>query len=97
MKNTFLKTLLSLGAVALFAGSLYASLSAHAQSDLIVEGNGVGATIGAERFIGEISLLDTVTLDPAVFNDLAFKSLVDFSRPLPEEVKGRTNPFAPIN
>ncbi len=94
MKNTFLKLVCSLATIALFAGSLYVSITAYAQDDFV---EGTEASVVADRFIGEISLLGSVKLDPKVFSNPVFKDLEDFSRPLPDEAKGRTNPFAPIN
>ena len=40
--------------------------------------------------------LNSLVLDGSIFNSNAFKSLQDFSLPVEDEPKGRTNPFAPI-
>ncbi len=40
--------------------------------------------------------LHSLVLDNSIFNSSAFKSLEDFSLPVEDEPKGRSNPFAPI-
>lgn len=40
--------------------------------------------------------LRSINLDDAIFNDVAFQSLVDFSQELVPEPVGRVNPFAPL-
>jgi hypothetical protein len=40
--------------------------------------------------------LRSITLDESLFNDEAFKSLVDFGQQLVPEPTGRQNPFAPV-
>ena len=41
--------------------------------------------------------LAVTELDPAIFKDPAYKSLVDYSITIPEENVGRQNPFAPLS
>lgn len=40
--------------------------------------------------------LSALSLNPAVLSNPVFVSLEDFSREIPSEPSGRTNPFAPI-
>jgi len=40
--------------------------------------------------------LHSIELDDTIFHDNAFTSLQDFSLPVEDEPKGRSNPFAPI-
>lgn len=40
--------------------------------------------------------LHSLVLDNSIFSSSAFKSLEDFSLPVEDEPKGRSNPFAPI-
>ena len=47
----------------------------------------------------ELSLLNQVqslSIDPSIFKDPAYQTLVDYTVPIPEEGVGRPNPFAPI-
>ena len=41
--------------------------------------------------------LRSLKLDPAVFSDPSFRSLVNFGIEIPVEPIGRTNPFAPLS
>lgn len=49
------------------------------------------------QLASELSFLDTIRFDPSFFNGALFGSLTDFSQPLPEEIVGRPNPFAPVD
>jgi len=37
--------------------------------------------------------LETVTFDKGIFNLPSYRSLIDFSRPIPEQPLGRPNPY----
>lgn len=50
----------------------------------------------AAKFIRQVNLLNNIKLDDGIFEDPAFRSLVDWSRPIPDEPAGRNNPFAPL-
>ena len=41
--------------------------------------------------------LKAIKINSGFFTDQTFKSLIDFTTPLPSEPVGRTNPFAPVN
>ena len=58
--------------------------------------NDTGASLIAAKFIKQINILNKVTISNQIFNDASFKSLVDMSKPIPEEDAGRPNPFAPL-
>lgn len=49
-----------------------------------------------QELIALLLTLKTITLDTALFDDPAFKSLKDFSQELVPEPVGRPNPFAPL-
>ncbi|OGG47951.1 hypothetical protein A3D66_01375 [Candidatus Kaiserbacteria bacterium RIFCSPHIGHO2_02_FULL_50_9] len=57
-----------------------------------IEGN---VAIG-EDLVALLLQLQSIRLDPTVFNDPAFRSLRDFGQPIPDEPVGRPNPFAPL-
>jgi len=40
--------------------------------------------------------LQSIRIKSDFFSDQAFRSLYDFSTPIPDEPRGRTNPFAPV-
>ncbi|MFA6446518.1 MAG: hypothetical protein WCW14_04715 [Candidatus Paceibacterota bacterium] len=51
--------------------------------------------VGVE-FRDMLSKVQRITLDDSIFNDKAFDSLRDFSKPLAPAEVGRLNPFSPI-
>ena len=59
----------------------------------LVRNNNV--TIGAD-LLAALATLDTLRLDTDFFKDQTFRRLVNFSRDIPVQPKGRSNPFAPI-
>ena len=53
------------------------------------------AQLANEQFLREINELQTIKLEGKIFSDQRFRSFVDFSRPVPEQLVGRSNQFAP--
>lgn len=94
MRNT-LKYLFLFLTTIVIAG--YAFISVQAQGLLAEDSGGSSADIIAQKFINQINILNSVKIETSIFNDASFQSFVDWSRPIPEEEKGRDNPFAPIN
>ena len=43
-----------------------------------------------------LNRLGQVKLDTSIFSDPIFASLTSFARPIPNQIPGRKNPFAPI-
>jgi len=52
--------------------------------------------VDGQAVLNLLNALNKVTLNDAIFSSAVFKSLVSFARPIPDQVPGRTNPFAPI-
>ena len=48
------------------------------------------------QVLSALNQLQQLKLDESIFDNPAFKSLKDFSRSIPAEPIGRSNPFAPI-
>jgi hypothetical protein len=64
--------------------------------DLIsVSGPVVGTEVQGET-LQLLQVLRSIKLDATVFESKTFRSLEDFSVPLREEPKSRSNPFAPV-
>ena len=82
--------------IALMILSLTLTFFAYAQTDLLVEESNTESSVIAQKFVNQINSLNSVELSADIFSNPVFQSLVDFSRPIPEESKGRNNPFAPI-
>lgn len=70
---------------------------AVAQDTLLVEENSPENII-AQRLLLELQRVESLEkrISSSLFNSAIFKSLEDFSKPLPEEQRGRQNPFAPL-
>ena len=52
---------------------------------------------GSEELLRMLRNLENIKLDPTLFDDPSFTSLVDYSRPLEPQPQGRNNPFLPLN
>lgn len=93
------KNLLIAGAilvVLIAAGYFYATRERVSDSDLLV-----GVPITGEKAIdgdllSTLRELKRLRLDESIFSDPSFVSLTDQSKPLPPQVSGRINPFAPL-
>lgn len=70
--------------------------------DPAVQGGAAAAPIDSASAQAEKEMLDellqlrSIRLSESLFANPLFISLVDFSKPLAEQLKGRSNPFAPI-
>lgn len=53
------------------------------------------ARLASARFIRELNAIKSLEISDNLFNDPRFRSFVDFSRPVPPQSVGRSNPFAP--
>lgn len=83
--------------IALMILSLSLTFFVYAQDGLLIEEpSNTESSVIAQKFVNQINSLNGVDLNANIFNNPVFQSLVDFSRPIPEESKGRNNPFAPI-
>ncbi|HEX7724436.1 MAG TPA: hypothetical protein VF438_01720 [Candidatus Paceibacterota bacterium] len=52
-------------------------------------------TVGSSE-LGLLNQVKSLTIDTALFNDAAFRSLKDYSVAITPEIVGRPNPFAPL-
>lgn len=52
--------------------------------------------IDGQTILTLLNNLNKVTLDEFIFSDKIFISLVDFGRPIQDQIIGRQNPFLPI-
>ena len=70
--------------------------SEPAGSTLASDQGGVGQVVDGPAILALLNALNKVTLDDSVFSDKIFVSLINFEKPLEEQVIGRQNPFLPI-
>jgi hypothetical protein len=54
------------------------------------------AGVLASKFVKQVNIIRAVKIDSEIFKNKNFQSLIDWSRPIPEEASGRENPFAPL-
>ena len=72
-------------------------LKTEPASDLVTVAAPSAAQIKAGRdFLVTLNNLKAIQLNPAIFSERTFAALKDISVTLPEEPKGRPNPFSPI-
>jgi len=76
----------------LFSGRISLAQEEALSTDFVA---GVSSGVGAD-VLNLLSDLKLISLNEAIFQDQAFKSLQDNSVEIPAELKGRNNPFAPI-
>jgi hypothetical protein len=96
--KSILKTIsifLPIFALTFFLSSFALNKFADAQSLTVTEND---QNVIAQRLAMELQRIDSLDnrIHDRLFNSQIFKSLEDFSRPLPEETRGRENPFAPF-
>ncbi len=48
------------------------------------------------KILADINRMNQYSMDVSIMDDERFKTLHDFSIPIPDVTTGRTNPFAPI-
>ncbi len=64
--------------------------------NVLTSQNPSAQTAGDNELLILLINLRSITLNESLFNDSAFKSLVDFGQQLIPEPIGRRNPFAPV-
>lgn len=78
-----------------FFGYNYLNGSSSSSGDISIVPNSDTSAVGAQ-VLSALNQLNRLNLDAGIFSNPTFKSLKDFSRPLPTEPVGRINPFSPI-
>jgi hypothetical protein len=97
-KNILITSILSTIIIVTVVGAFYFS-TVSAQSGLVTTTENVGGAssdVVAQKLVSKINILRSVTLKGDMFKSPSFISLVDWSKPLPDQEVGRNNPFAPI-
>lgn len=101
-KNIIIITLLAIITLLLVMPGIVRVTGVEAQTG--ESANGLVATkaidseagVLASKFVKKVNIIRAVKIDSNIFKDRTFQSLVDWSRPIPEEASGRENPFAPL-
>jgi len=95
MKKTIIITIALFG----IAAFVFADVNAQeSENGLIADKNPVSseASVLAAKFIKQVNIISKVKINTEVLKGPIFKSFADFSRPIPQEERSRTNPFAPF-
>lgn len=91
------KTLIIVAVVVVVGFILYTVFfTGGSGSALLTSQSSATSVTGDEELPVLLVNLKSITLDGALFNDPAFRSLVDFGQELVPEPTGRLNPFAPV-
>ena len=90
------KTLIIIVVIVILGGFAYKFFTKSAEDDAsLVSNKDSSIKVGAD-LLAALATLDTLKLDTEFFKDITFKRLTKFSQDIPQQPKGRTNPFAPI-
>ncbi len=73
----------------------YSLLGKPDQTDGLVSNKTSSIKVGAD-LLAALATLDSLKIDTEFFKDPTFKRLVNFSKDIPVQPKGRSNPFAPL-
>jgi hypothetical protein len=84
--------------IALVIAALYFFLFRSSEPQMIIDefGNPVEAQVVGQDLIDLLAELEGVTLDQSLFSREAFVNLTDFAQNLPNEPRGRANPFSSL-
>lgn len=91
-----MRKILSIGTILLVVGfAVYFFFFRTAEREIIIDqfGNAVEAQVVGQDLIDLMAELRSVELNAEIFRDQAFINLTDFAITLPEEPRGRANPF----
>lgn len=98
LSSPLVKTIVAIIVVSTIGFFAYSYLSGGSSSagDLTQVSQTATSKMGAQ-VLSALNQLRQLQLDTSVFSNATFKSLKDFSQPLPtDQIPGRDNPFAPI-
>lgn len=93
MKNTIIVIIVIL--VLGFFGYNFLVKSPKQEDGLVSSANNNSINVGA-GLLAALGTIDTLKIDTEFFKDPTFRRLVNFSKEIPTQPKGRSNPFAPI-
>lgn len=84
--------------IILFIGYSFVKPDSNAKKEVqVVSSQAGGQTPAASReIVALLADLKSIKIKRDFFSEPAFRSLYDFSTPVPDEPRGRTNPFAPV-
>lgn len=95
--SSLVSNIATLLGLALVGGLGYYLFVLQDSSEISSTGTDISAVrVANEEFVRELNQIKTVQLSDSIFADARFRSLVDYTLPVPPQSLGRTNPFAPV-
>lgn len=82
--------------VVAFIGFKFFSSGVDSGDPLTVDGGSAPVFVDGQAVLILLNKLNAVRLDESIFSNKVFNGLVSFEEPIPDQVPGRMNPFAPI-
>lgn len=75
----------------------YISGSKLSDDSALLQGSSpdISDNVGAE-VLALLNQIQSLKIDPTIFSEPVYKTLIDYSVPIPPQPVGRTNPFAPV-
>ena len=96
--TSFVKNGLTLIGLIIIGGLGYYLFVMNGSSNLSIDDEGGinEAQLASEQFLRQLEEIKKFELSDEIFVDQRFRSLVDFTEPIPSQPVGRENPFAPV-
>ncbi len=82
--------------LAIVVSTFFMTFTTHAQNVVGDTPVLTESSIITQKLINLINQLNKVDLGNTFFKESAYNSLIDYSKPIDDEARGRPNPFAPI-
>ena len=82
--------------IAFFGFQMFFGTGSSSSNSTLATDNATQQFVDGQTILTLLNRLNQVTLNGAIFSDPVFNSLVSFEQPIPDQIPGRTNPFAPI-
>jgi hypothetical protein len=90
------KTIITIIVIAILGFFGYTYFGGKPKTDNTLVSNKSASTKVGSELLAALATLDTLKMDTEFFKDATFKRLINFSKDIPMQPKGRSNPFAPI-
>jgi len=82
--------------IAFVAFKYFAPGQGSSTASLVSDEASTGQFVDGQTILNLLNNLNKVVLDDSIFSNKTFVSLVNFERPIQDQVAGRANPFSPI-
>jgi hypothetical protein len=83
-------------AIAFFGFKAFFASDSTGDVALVSEGSSTSQFVDGKTILVLLNKLSRITLDDSIFSNQIFTGLVNFEKPIEDQVIGRQNPFLPI-